>query len=362
MLLSGHKRTIKIAFHKPVAVSAAAVCLFFLSSLAPSRTFAQTNILPGGNLEDYGTQKNSGDKAAANICDGSTSTRWESDDPMSSEYFIFSFAGGGSFSFTSLNLYNKGDDKSVKYFQIFYSSTGSAAADPDDSSWQPISPSGSFVNDKMNLINIRMGAVLEDFGTEKDSDKAAELAADGSTKTKWENDKDSGGDEYFIFSFPDESTEQPDSFVLYNDKKKGVKKFELYYSTDPAVKHDPDHGSWVQINGTYSAAKDKSAQTYEFSSVSAKYFLFKITDTYKNDEVKIYEMQLYGAKTLGDGNMWKAEKSTSRQSFSFNSVSGKYFLFKIGGNYDDKKASMNELELMGSQSGYGIIRWREVND
>ncbi len=310
-------------------------------------------------MEDYGTQKNGGNKAASNVHDASTSTKWESANPMSSEYFIFSFAGEATYAFSSLNLYNLNNNTAVKYFQMFYSSTASAKTDPDDSSWQAIPPSGSFVNDKFDLINIRLGATLESYGSQKDADHAAELAADGSAKTAWESEKNSTND-YFIFSFPGENLEQPDSFVLYNDKDKGVKKFELYYSTDPAVKSDPNHASWVQIGGTYSAAKTKNAQSYAFSAVSAKYFLFKITDQYKSNKVKLMELELYGTRTLGDGNVWKAAKGTSVQSFSFTQVSGKYFLFKIGGNYGDNKASLYELELMGSPGGKSLIRWREI--
>lgn len=326
----------------------------------PAGLRAQTNLLPGATLEAFGTQKDAGGKAAANVHDGIITTRWESADPMSNEFFIFSFPGNQAQSFSQLNLYNDNGKKGVRFFQMFYSSNDAARTDPFDASWQPIPPAGSWVNDRCNLINLRLGAVMEAFGSEKDNKKAASRLGDGSTKTEWESAKDNP-DDFFIYSFAGGTSETMDSLVLFNDDKKGVKTFNLFYSSDPAAAADPNHASWTQINGTYNAAKTKNAQSFTFPPVQGRYFMFRIASGYDNKKEKMMELELYGTKTLGQGNVWVAQQSSVEQNFPFSQVSGRYFRFQVAGNYGDKKTKMFEIELLGGPAGgVSIKSWREV--
>jgi hypothetical protein len=329
----------------------------------------QVNLLATATLEAFGSQKDAGNRAAANVHDQSVTTRWESDKPFAPSYFVFSFADGATCSFWSLHLWNAGDKKSVRYFQMFYSSAPSTPTDPNDPSWVPIPPQGDFVNERLNLINTSMGAVLEDFGTEKDAKKAARLVADGSLKSKWESDHDRPAtDNYFVFSYVGGGEEAPDSFVLYNDKGKGVKTFELLFSSDSAAATDPGHPSWTSL-GTFQAQKSDAAQTYTFAAVPSRYFQFRVLESWPHDDsqeqqghgkMAIKEMELYGTRTLGDGYVWKALKSSGEQVFDFPTVSGRYFMFRVAGTYEDAKASLYEMELWGSPGSSQVIRWREV--
>ncbi len=202
--------------------------------------------LYGGKLEYYNHQLNSGYWAASHSNDNSTGTYWLS--YVYPHKMIYSFRDTHAEDMNKIELsnYSNNHGRSVRNFQILYSSNPAARTDPEHPSWTLIPPNATQGSDDLvDFASMSYGGRVEYVTRQHNSYPASRIIDERAAYV------------FLTYALPcnlhlslaNETASTIDhlSFMNYTYHNRALKDFMVYTSADPACKTDPNHASWSQV-------------------------------------------------------------------------------------------------------------------